>query len=387
MTQLPQGFSWFGKNIHIKDHSLDFGGFASQIPCQAAGVFTKNTQCGAPIIVGRQHLANGMLQAIIVNSKNANVATGTKGIEDTKMICQWIAEELGVQVENVLPSSTGIIGHLLPMDRIKQGCVNLKQDFQPTPQAFENFARAIMTTDTKPKFASVQVGNATLVGVAKGAGMIAPNMATMLAYFATDANLSASVLDTMFRYVVEKTFNRISIDGDTSTSDTAVILANGLAGKVSQKEFQQQLLELAQCLCQALVKDGEGVSKVIELTVSGATDQRQARLTAHQIINSPLIQTAIHGADPNWGRFIMAIGNVTDYVVPIEQIEISFGNTFKINAQIVQQQPELIEQIAVFLQESEIQIEISLGQGPFQETVLGCDLTAEYIRINSQYST
>ncbi len=387
VIKLPQGFSWFGKNIGIKDESLDFGGIASQVPCQASGMFTQNTQCGAPVVVGRQHLENGILQAVIVNSKNANVATGTKGIEDSQMICRWVAKELGIKPEDVLPSSTGIIGKLLPMDCIKQGCVNLEKDFQSTPQAFKNFACAIMTTDTQPKFASCQIGDATLVGVVKGSGMIAPNMATMLAYFATDADFSAAELKTMLHQVVEKTLNRVSIDGDTSTSDTAVILSNGLAGRVKKEEFEQKFLEMSRWLSKELVKDGEGVSKVVELVVSGAVDQRQARLTAHQIINSPLVQTAIHGADPNWGRFIMAIGNVSDYVVPIEHIQITFDKTLTINAQIVQQQPEFLERIAQSLKQAEIHIEISLGQGTFQETVWGGDLTAEYVRINSEYST
>ena len=212
--QIVPGFSWFGKNIGIKDNTLDFGGILSDVPCQAAGVFTKNTIPGAPVLVGKEHLRNGLLQAVIVNSKNANVATGLHGVEDSREICRLVAENCGIDTEMVLPSSTGVIGRRLPMDVIVNGCSTLRQDFGKTKQHAENFARSIMTTDTRPKLICARVGNATLMGVAKGAGMIEPNMATMLSYFMTDAEIPSLQLQVMLKRVVDRSFNRISVDSD-----------------------------------------------------------------------------------------------------------------------------------------------------------------------------
>ena len=185
--QRVPGFSWFGKNIGIKDSTLDFGGILSDIPCQAAGVFTRNTMPGAPVLVGKEHLKNGLLQAVIVNSKNANVATEQRGIEDSRNICRLVAGNCCIATEMVLPSSTGVIGRRLPMEIIVEGCKTVAQDFGRSEQHIENFARSIMTTDTRMKVVSAGVGKATLLGIAKGAGMIEPNMATMLCYFMTDA--------------------------------------------------------------------------------------------------------------------------------------------------------------------------------------------------------
>ena len=187
------GFSWFGKNVGIKDSSLDFGGIFSDVPCQAAAVFTRNTMPGAPVVIGKKHVANGILQAVIVNSKNANVATERQGEQDANRICELVAAECGINKELVLPSSTGVIGRRLPMKVIEAGCKNLRQEFGKTEQHVENFARSIMTTDTRPKWISATVGNASIFAVAKGAGMIEPNMATMLSYFTTDADISAFI--------------------------------------------------------------------------------------------------------------------------------------------------------------------------------------------------
>ena len=388
--QIVPGFSWFGKNIGIKDNTLDFGGILSDVPCQAAGVFTKNTIPGAPVLVGKEHLRNGLLQAVIVNSKNANVATGLHGVEDSREICRLVAENCGIDTEMVLPSSTGVIGRRLPMDVIVNGCSTLRQDFGKTKQHAENFARSIMTTDTRPKLICARVGNATLMGVAKGAGMIEPNMATMLSYFMTDAEVPAQELQPMLRRVANKSFNRISIDTDTSTSDTVVILANGLAGPVDLQEFERVLAEMAVYLAKEIARDGEGATKLIELVVSGASTEEQALLTAKSIINSPLVKTAIYGADPNWGRFVMAIGKVFNYTVNVADLRIFFGegnDRLRIDAEILDRDEVPLAEISEMLKKDEIRIEIVLGNGPYSEKVWGCDLTEGYIKENAYYTT
>jgi glutamate N-acetyltransferase/amino-acid N-acetyltransferase len=388
--QLVPGFSWFGKNIGIKDSALDFGGILSDGPCQAAGVFTRNTMPGAPVLIGREHLKNGLLQAVIVNSKNANVATEQRGIEDSRTICRLVAENCGIATDMVLPSSTGVIGRRLPMAIIVEGCKTVAQDFGRSEQHIENFARSIMTTDTRMKVAGAKVGGATLLGIAKGAGMIEPNMATMLCYFVTDAAIPSERLQTMLGRAVNKSFNRISVDTDTSTSDTVVIMANGLAGPVNEDEFEAGLTEKAIYLAKEIARDGEGATKLIELTVSGAQSAEQALLTAKSVINSPLVKTAIYGADPNWGRFVMAIGKVFQYRVAIADLAIFFGsgdNRLRIDARILDRDEVPLQEISAILRQSEITIEIVLGNGPYSERVWGCDLTEGYVQENAHYTT
>jgi glutamate N-acetyltransferase/amino-acid N-acetyltransferase len=388
--QAVPGFSWFGKNIGIKDSTLDFGGILADKPCDAAGVFTRNTMPGAPIVVGREHLKDGSLQAVIVNSKNANVATGPQGVEDSKRVCRLVAESCGIDADMVLPSSTGVIGQRLPMEVIVRGCKTLKEDFGKTENHIDSFARSIMTTDTRRKLISSKVGPATVIGMAKGAGMIEPNMATMLCYFATDAKMPATVLQPMLRRVVNKSFNRISVDTDTSTSDTVVILANGLAGPVDPNAFESVFMEMAIYLAKEIARDGEGATKLIELAVSGAQSEEQALLTAKSIINSPLVKTAIYGADPNWGRFVMAIGKVFGYPVEIGDLQIIFGkgdHRFKIDAVTMDRDEAPLAQISEILKNNEVYIEVILGNGPYSERVWGCDLTEGYIDINARYTT
>ncbi len=388
--RLVPGFSWFGKNIGIKDDTLDFGGILSSVPCQAAGVFTKNTMPGAPVIVGKKHLKDGQLQAIIVNSKNANVATGERGLQDAISTCRWVGEACGIEPSLVLPSSTGVIGQYLFMDKFRVACQNLNDDFGETRQHAENFARSIMTTDTHPKWVSGTVNGATVFGVAKGSGMIEPNMATMLSYFVTDAKIEAAVLQGILQRIVDQSFNRISIDTDTSTSDTVVVLSNGLAGNVDLEKFETTLTEMAIFLAKELVRDGEGATKLIELIVSGATTPEQALLSAKSVINSPLVKTAIYGADPNWGRFVMALGKVFQYTVSLEELKIFFGTgsqRLSIDTEKINQDAVPLAQISKLLKQAEITIEIVLGKGPYSEKVWGCDLTEKYVAENAYYTT
>ena len=384
------GFSWMGINLGLKDQTLDFGVIASECKCTAAGVFTRNNFPGAPVTVGRENIQNGQLQAIVVNSKIANVATGIDGIEDAKNMCRWTGEALGIDPELVLPSSTGIIGRRLPVEKIHEGCKIIPKKLGSSPEFIDNFARAIMTTDTHPKWCSASIENSTLLGVAKGAGMIEPNMATMLSFFVTDAKISSEQLQTILRRVVNQSFNRISIDSDTSTSDTVVILANGLAGPVDTEIFEKTLRNSSIQLAKEIARDGEGSTKLIELTVSGAKSQEMALQISKSIINSPLVKTAIHGADPNWGRFVMAVGKVFEYPVPLSDLSIHFGTgsqVLTVNAESLNADTVNLDAISELLQNQEVFLEVVVGDGEFSETVWGCDLTKDYIEENAFYTT
>ena len=384
------GFSWMGINLGLKDQTLDFGVIASECKCTAAGVFTRNNFPGAPVTVGRENIQNGQLQAIVVNSKNANVATGIDGIEDAKNMCRWTGEALGIDPELVLPSSTGIIGRRLPVEKIHEGCKIIPEKLGSSPEYIDNFARAIMTTDTHPKWCSASIENSTLLGVAKGAGMIEPNMATMLSFFVTDAKISSEQLQTILWRVVNQSFNRISIDSDTSTSDTVVILANGLAGPVDTEIFEKTLRNSSIQLAKEIDRDGEGSTKLIELTVSGAKSQEMALQISKSIINSPLVKTAIHGADPNWGRFVMAVGKVFEYPVPLSDLSIHFGTgsqVLTVNAESLNADTVKLDAISELLQNQEVFLEVVVGDGEFSETVWGCDLTKDYIEENAFYTT
>ncbi len=385
-----QGFSFFGKNIGIKDDTLDFGGILSSQACQAAAVFTRNTMPGAPVLVGKEHIADGVLQAIIVNSKNANVATEERGYKDSKRICELVAASCGLDASAVLPSSTGVIGRTLPMNVIEKGCESVADDFGTSEKHIEAFAHAIMTTDSRPKYISASLGNVTLMGFAKGAGMIEPNMATMLSYIVTDADISSGDLQAILKRVVNQSFNRISVDSDTSTSDTVVVMANGIGGAVDLEAFEATLLEMCIYLAKEIARDGEGASKLIELTVSGALTAEQALLTAKSCINSPLVKTAIYGADPNWGRFVMAIGKVFDYQVDIKTLKLFFGQgeeRLKIDKATLDSDSVPLDAISELLKRPEVFIEIDLGSGAFSDKVWGCDLTEGYVEENAYYTT
>ncbi len=384
------GFSWLGINLGLKDQTLDFGVIASECKCTAAGVFTRNNFPGAPVTVGRENIQNGQLQAIVVNSKIANVATGQTGIEDARNMCRWTGDALGIDAELVLPSSTGVIGRRLPVKKIHEGCKIIPEKLGSTPEYIDNFARAIMTTDRHPKWNCSSIENATLLGVAKGAGMIEPNMATMLSFFVTDAQLSSEQLQKMLRRVVNQSFNRISIDSDTSTSDTVIILANGLAGPVDAEKFEKTLRNSSIQLAKEIARDGEGATKLIELTVSGAKSQQMALQISKSIINSPLVKTAIHGADPNWGRFVMAVGKVFEYPVPLSDLSIHFGTgsqVLTVNAESLNADTVNLDAISKLLQNQEVFLEVVVGDGKFSETVWGCDLTKDYIEENAFYTT
>ena len=355
----------------------------SSTPATAAATFTRNTFCGHPVTVGREHIAGGRLQAVVVNSKNANVATGPQGLEDCRETCRLVAAELDIPAGEVFPCSTGVIGRPLPMDRIRQGVGGIREELATGRLA--DFARAIMTTDTRPKMRCARVGEAVLAGCCKGAGMIEPNMATMLAFFFTDAALDPGYLRQSLRGAVDASFNMVSVDTDTSTSDTAVVLANGQAGPVDEAAFSAALTAMATELAQEVARDGEGATKLLEARVLGAPDIGAARRMAKMIVNSPLVKTAVWGGDPNWGRVAMAIGKCFDLPLVPERVRIAFGDVTVYEGRDLG--PEPLVRLSEYLKGDRVTITVDAGLGPAQATAWGCDLTPEYVHINGDYTT
>ena len=381
--QHPQGFLSLAKNVGIKDTTLDLTVIYSTVRARAAALFTRNRFPGAPVIVGRKHIANGWVQALVVNSKNANVAMGKPGIDDALETCRIVGRELGIDHRDVLPFSTGVIGRPLPMDKIRAGLRGIRGELKP--DNLKLAAEAIMTTDKYPKYVSCRVGPAVLAGIAKGAGMIEPNMATMLVYLMTDAELPAASLRPMLKRAVDRTFNCMSIDTDTSTSDTVVLMANGLAGKINLREFESGLFQICEYLTRELARSGEGATKLIIVDVGSAKSQAQAQRVAKLVANSPLVKTAVYGSDPNWGRVIMAVGKSFDKSIEPGKVTIRFGATavFRKGSPVACD----LEALRRDLNQGEVAIGVDLGIGKASVRVWGCDLTEGYIEENAYYTT
>ncbi|MBM2805863.1 MAG: argJ [Deltaproteobacteria bacterium] len=381
--QHPQGFLTLAKNVGIKDATLDLTVIYSTVRARAAAMFTRNRFPGAPVIVGRKHIANGFVQALVINSKNANVAMGKQGIDNAVETCRIVGAELGIDPYDVLPFSTGVIGRPLPMDKIRAGLKGIRKELKP--DNLKLAAEAIMTTDKYPKYISVQVGKATIAGIAKGAGMIEPNMATMLVYLMTDAELPKAAMKPMLRRVVDRTFNAMSIDTDTSTSDTVVLMANGLVGKVKLAHFEKGLLQVCEYLTREIARNGEGVTKLITVDVSGAKTSVQAKHVGKLVANSPLVKTAVYGSDPNWGRVIMAVGKSFDPSIEPAKVTVRFGatNVFKKGSPVDCD----LEALRKYLSQPEVAIGVDLGIGKASARVWGCDLTEGYIKENAYYTT
>ncbi|GIN22737.1 MAG TPA: bifunctional glutamate N-acetyltransferase/amino-acid acetyltransferase ArgJ [Bacillus bacterium] len=381
-TLLPKGFYSCAKKLGIKDNTPDFTVIYSETRAAAAAMFTKNQFCGAPVTVGKEHIKDGFLQAFVINSKNANVATGKQGIKDVHTIISAVAEELTINPEDILPSSTGVIGVPLPVQRIVDGIPGLKSELKK--DGLKDSAEAIMTTDTFAKFRSKKIDGTTLCAIAKGSGMIEPNMATMLSYIMTDAKIEQEVLKTMLKRAVDVSFNMVSVDGDTSTSDTVAAMANGLAGPVDLEKFEKALTDMLISLAKDLAKDGEGATKLVEVRVEGAKNDDEAKVMMKSIINSPLVKTAIFGSDPNWGRIISTIGNAK-YPIEREKVSVAFGDlTVFRNGEPADSN---LKELTNYLESNEIVISISLGSGPGKATGWGCDLSYDYVRINGEYTT
>jgi len=379
----PQGFLSLAKNVGIKDDTLDLTVIYSTVRARAAAMFTRNRFPGAPVIVGRKHIASGFAQALVINSKNANVAMGKQGLANTIETCRIVGDELGIDSYDVLPFSTGVIGRPLPMDKIRAGLRGIRNELKP--DNLKLAAEAIMTTDKYPKYFSCQVGSAVIAGIAKGAGMIEPNMATMLVYLMTDAELPKVAMRPMLRRIVDRTFNCMSIDTDTSTSDTVVLMANGLAGGVKLAQFEKGLLQVCEYLTREIARSGEGATKLITADVKGAKTTTQAKRVAKCVVNSPLVKTAVYGCDPNWGRVIMAVGKSFDPSIEPAKVSIRFGDTnvFKKGAPVDCD----LEALRKYLGQPEVSICVDLGIGKASTRVWGCDLTEGYIKENAYYTT
>ena len=383
MTTLPAGFRAYVANVGIKDSTDDFVVVATDSPCPTVGVFTTSSFAGPSVLVSREHLSSPTAQAVVVISKNANVATGDVGLANAREVVAGVATALGCTAGDVLIASTGVIGRQYPMDRVRAGLAAIPASF-PSVDA-DLVATGIMTTDTVSKVASTSVGAARIVGVAKGVGMIEPNMATLITLMFTDARLTAEDLDPIFRRVMDRTFNCVSIDTDTSTSDTAILMAGGEAGSVDLAAFEQGLYEVAASLTKQVARDGEGAEKLIEVVVEGAHSPEQAKRVAKAIVNSPLVKTAVHGADPNWGRVAMAIGkSTTADEVDQSQVVIRFGDQEVYPSSVDEAG---LHALAEYMRGDEVRITAALAAGDATATVWGCDLTDGYIRINADYTT
>lgn len=376
----PAGYRSLVANLGIKDDTDDLAIVVSEVPCSVAAVFTRSRFAGPSIALSREVAATGAARGVVVVSKNANVANGPAGDADAAELRALAAGCAGVDATDLLVASTGVIGRRYPMDRIRRGFADLPP---PGPADFDAVAAAMMTTDTHPKVLRRQVGPAAIVGVAKGVGMIEPDMATMLAFLFTDARVSR--LDAVFREVVATTFNAVSIDSDTSTSDTAALFANGLAGPVEERAFAEALHEVALGLTLQIAADGEGASKVIEVTVRGARDTDQARRVAKSIVNSPLVKAAVHGADPNWGRVIMAIGKCHDETdIDPDAVTVDIGDVRLYPGPTSE---EALGSASSHMAGERVRITADLGIATGTFTAYGCDLTEGYVRINADYTT
>ena len=376
----PRGFRTASRNCGLKPQAKDLTLFASDVDAAAAAVFTRNHFPGAPIVLGRETIRGGRLRAIVANSKVSNVATGAPGVADARRMAAAAATELGTTADRVLVSSTGVIGVRLPIEKIERGLVGMAAELQEDPLVG---AEGIMTTDTHPKALSTSVGDATITWVAKGSGMIEPNMATMLAYVFTDAALDAATLDAMLRRAASGSFNMLSVDSDTSTSDTCAILANGLAGPVDHAAFEAALAAGCTRMTEILARDGEGAEHLLRVRVRGAASDHDARRIAKAVVNSPLVKTMVHGADPNVGRLLMAVGKCVDCTVRPDATDAWINGHAVVRGGLRLDFDEAAVREA--LAAEVVDLEIALGAGSADAVAYGCDLTKGYIDENAAY--
>jgi glutamate N-acetyltransferase/amino-acid N-acetyltransferase len=370
----------------------DLGLILSELPATAAGVFTRNRIKAAPVILSRKRIAKGRARAIVVNSGNANACTGKKGLKDAEVEGRILSDILEIPENEILIASTGVIGIPLPMERLETALPELARGTGKA--SVLDLARAIMTTDSFPKVSerSITLGKrtVTITGIAKGAGMISPDMATMLSFILTDAALTPEYSKAVLREVIDETFNLISVDGDTSTNDTVILLANGMAGNTPlhsssplEKAFRKGLTFVCEELSRMIVKDGEGATKLITIHLKGAKTRSEAARAARTVANSMLVKTALTGTEPNWGRIIAAIGR-SGVPVREERITISINGIELFRKGAATAKEHLLRDS---LKEDEISIGISLGRGRQACRFYTCDLTEEYVRINAEYLT
>ncbi len=391
------GFLANGVPVGIKtDGSKDLALILSEAPAKAAAVFTTNLFKAAPVVLDEERIRSGSARAILANSGNANAGTGDTGYENACTMSAFASDKLQIRDEDVLVASTGIIGVDLPVKKVGAGMGKLVRGLRP--DGFADAAEAIMTTDKFPKIASRRetIGGreVTVSGMAKGAGMIEPNMGTMLAFLMTDVAIDLRTLENLFRRTVNRTFNVITVDGCMSTNDTAIILANGLAGNRvvrgasrSAALFEDMLFGVMSELAELIVRDGEGATKLIEISVKGARRRRDAKKIAYAIANSNLVKTAFFGGDPNWGRIISAIGSAGVAVAP-ERITVFMGEvSLFAGGRGVCGSGDRLREIREIMERSHINVRVELGVGDKEFTVYTADLSSEYVEINAHYHT
>jgi glutamate N-acetyltransferase/amino-acid N-acetyltransferase len=386
----PRGFLAGAVNAGIKytdKRRLDLGILFSEAPCAAAAVFTTNKVKAAPVLLDQKRLEKGRARAVVMNSGVANACIGKQGMADAIEITALTARHVGVAPEDVLVASTGVIGIPLPMERIRESISKIVL----STEGGHDLARAIMTTDTVPKEAAVKTGDFTIGGILKGAGMIHPDLATMLCFLTTDAPVDIAFLRQALRHAVDISFNMLSIDGDGSPNDTVLIMVSGTAGgkpvnKNSERAavFQQALDKLCIYLARESARDGEGATKLIEVKVSGAASQKDARLAARTIVSSMLVKAAVHGSDPNWGRVLAAAGRSGAALTP-EKMELYIGDTCMVKGgePVPFDKTEAVDH----LDGKEVLIALDLHLGRAEAVAWGCDLSEEYVKINAEYTT
>lgn len=389
-TLLPKGFFASGVNTGVRRYRPDMGMIFSDVPATAAGVFTTNSCAAAAVHYSKALLPSKTMRAILTNSGQANAATGEQGVKDNLAMVTAAAEALQISPNDILVASTGVIGKPLDLEKILPGMPELAARMTDVT---ENFALAILTTDLVPKSMTTMVALSTgvvrLTGISKGSGMIHPNMATMLGYLLTDAQIEPGMAQMMLKETVDASFNMISVDGDTSTNDCVFMMANGASGvSLAQQNdiqtFKKALLDVAQFLAQSIAADGEGATKLVEVEVRGLPDLELARTAARAVTMSPLVKTAIHGEDPNWGRILAKLGTVGIPAGAFREMNLSIQGKeiFKSGAPIPFDREEVRKQLRL----SKIRIEVDFGSGGHRATAWGCDLSKKYVDINTEYS-
>ncbi|WP_437201617.1 bifunctional glutamate N-acetyltransferase/amino-acid acetyltransferase ArgJ [Planctomicrobium sp. SH664] len=392
--QLPQGFQAAGVACGIKvSGKHDLALFVSDRPCAAAGVFTQNRVVGAPVVVSRSRVPSRSVRAVVINSGNSNACTGERGLGDARQMTALVAEQIAAGEEDVLVCSTGIIGKFLPQEKIRKGIQEAAQQLGNQPQHLQLAAESIMTTDTVAKIVTrtlkLNSGTITVTGVCKGAAMIAPNMATMLAVVMTDAALPETEAATMLKQAADRSFNNISVEGHTSTSDTVLFLANGAAEVSIQTGHERELMqatlnEVCEELARKIIRDAEGARHFVTVKVQGLPSQDDARKIAKAVCDSPLVKTAVTGNDPNWGRIVSAAGYAG--VSFLEQ-----DLSLVLNGVVIYEAGRPLDYdeaaLSASMKSGEVDIDLQFRLGMAQVTYWTCDLTAEYIHLNADYST
>lgn len=389
------GFLFSGISAGIKkDGKRDLGLIYSEVPAQVAGLFTTNAVKAAPVQWDRQRLRGGLCQALIINSGNANACTGAQGLRDAREVSSWVAKGLGIKESLVLVSSTGVIGVPLPLKKIEEGIPRLIETL--SPDEWMKTVEAIMTTDTFPKIevatCRIRGKGVKICGMVKGAGMICPNVATLLSFLVTDANIKASLLQQMLERAAEDSYNRITVDGEMSTNDTVLLLANGKAGHSpldrmdrDGEVFQKMLSTVCQKLAMSVVKDGEGATKFIEILVRGSRDKEDAKKAAYSIAHSPLVKTAFFGEDSNWGRIISALGH-SGVKMNSNRIDIFFDKLPMVKGGMGVG-GHLESKAGQVLRKKSFKITVDLHQGQSQFSLFTTDLSIDYVKINASYRT